>query len=157
MFNYQYIIYSSETDFKFRLNEEVIFDLKKNLGKWQLVDPISKEPVAICHNNILTIKEGYMWDGSTVVGKYYEDECTLEASLLHDVLYNAKKNPDKIEVPFSLFEADKIFRFHLSKLYENSESYFKRILFPKLYYWGLITIGLPWKFGINDYYRLNTF
>ena len=39
-----------------------------------------------------------MWDGSTVIGEYYEDKCTLEASLLHDVLYNAAKNPDDISV-----------------------------------------------------------
>lgn len=153
MLKYQYIVYSSETTFKFRLKETFIFDLKNNFGKWQLLEPISKVPVAICHNNILEIKEGYMWDGSTVVGNYYEDHQTLEASLVHDVLYNAKKNPQDIKVPFSLFEADKILMHHLLQLYKN-EGFIKRCLFPRLYYLGLITIGIPWKFGNNEYYRL---
>jgi hypothetical protein len=154
MIKFQYIIFSSTETFKFRLKESVSFNFDKNLGQWQLLDPQSEEVVAICNNNIIEIKAGYMWDGSTVIGEYYEDHETLEASLLHDVLYNAKKNPDNIEVSFTLFEAGRIFRDLLLKLYENNESYFKRKLFPRLYYLGLITIGIPWKFGNNEYYKL---
>ena len=154
MIKFQYIIFSSTENYKFRLKEDVSFNLNENLGKWQLFDPQTQEVVAICNNNIVEVKAGYMWDGSTVIGEYYEDYETLEASLLHDVFYNAKKNPDNIEVPFSLFEADRIFRDLLLKLYENNESYFKRKIFPRLYYLGLITIGIPWKFGTNEYYKL---
>jgi hypothetical protein len=52
-----------------------------------------------CRASIVAVYPGYMWDGSTVVGKYYEDEVTLVASLVHDVLYNANKNPDNIIFP----------------------------------------------------------
>ena len=154
MFKIKYIIFSSEYDFKFILNEEMTFNLECDLGKWQLLDPKTEEVVAICDNNVVTVKVGYMWDGSTVIGKYYEDFETLEASLLHDVLYNAKKNPEGKEVPVSLFDADVIFRNHLLALYKNNENFFKRKIFPWIYYLGLITVGLPWKFGKNDFYKL---
>lgn len=156
MIKFQYIIFSSTETFKFRLKENVSFNLEKNLGKWQLFDPQSNEVVAICNNNLIEVKAGYMWDGSTVIGEYYEDFETLEASLLHDVLYNAKKNPQNIEVPFSLFLADKIMLKHLLQLNKN-KGFIKKWLFPHLYYLGLVTIGIPWKFGTNDYYRLIKF
>lgn len=153
MFKVKYIIFSSEYDFKFILNEEMTFNLEYDLGKWQLLDPKTEEVVAVCDNNVVTVKVGYMWDGSTVIGEYYEDEQTMEASLLHDVLYNAKKNPQNIEVPFSLFLADKIMMRHLLKLYKG-QGFIKSWLFPHLYYWGLTTVGIPWKWGNNDYYTL---
>ena len=153
MLKVKYIIYSSEVDFKFILNEEIKFYLEYDLGNWSLIDPKTEEEVAICEGNVVTAKIGYMWDGSTVIGEYYEDEQTMEASLLHDILYNAKKNPQDIEVSFSLFLADKIMMRHLLKLY-NDEGFVKRWLFPHLYYWGLISVGIPWKFGNNDYYTL---
>ena len=154
MIKFQYIIFSTEEQFKFRLKESVSFNLNKNLGKWQLLSPKSGEVVAICNNDILEIKAGYAWNGSPIIGEYYEDYETLEASLLHDVLYNAKKNPKGIDVPFTLFQVDRIFTDLLLKLYKNNESYFKRKIFPRLYYLGLITIGIPWKFGNNEYYLL---
>lgn len=153
MFKVKYIIFSNEYDFNFILNEEMTFNLEYDLGKWQLLDPKTEEVVAICDNNVVTVKVGYMWDGSTVIGEYYEDEQTMEASLLHDVLYNAYKNPQDIEVPFSLFLADKIMMRHLLKLYKG-QGFVKSWLFPHLYYWGLATVGIPWKFGNNDYYTL---
>lgn len=153
MFKVNYIIFSSEYDFKFILNEEMTFNLEYDLGKWQLLDPKTEEVVAICDSNVVTVKIGYMWDGSTVIGEYYEDEQTMEASLLHDVLYNAYKNPQDIDVPFSLFLADKIMMRHLLKLYKG-QGFIKSWLFPHLYYLGLITIGIPWKFGNNEYYKL---
>ena len=67
-----------------------------------------------CRASIVTVYPDYMWDGSTVVGKYYEDEVTLAASLIHDILYNAKKNPDDIKVKFNLWKADTIFSEYLS-------------------------------------------
>ena len=153
MIKFQYIIFSSTEKFKFRLKEDFVFETNIDLGKWNLIDPQSNEIVVICNENEVTVKAGYMWDGSTVIGEYYEDFETLEASLLHDVLYNAKKNPQDIEVPFSLFLADKIMMQHLLQLNKN-KGFIKRWLFPHLYYLGLITIGIPWKFGNNKYYKL---
>lgn len=154
MIKFQYIIFSSTENFKFRLKEDFVFETNIDLGKWKLIDPQSNEIVVICNENEVTVKAGYMWDGSTVIGEYYEDFETLEASLLHDVLYNAKKNPEGKEVPFSLFDADVIFRDHLLTLYENNGNFFKRKIFPWIYYLGLITIGIPWKMGKNDFYKL---
>lgn len=153
MIKFQYIIFSSTENFKFRLKENVIFETKENLGNWNLIDPVTTDIVATCKDNVINVNPGYMWDGSTVIGEYYEDFETLEASLLHDVLYNAKKNPQDIEVPFSLFLADKIMMRHLLQLNKN-KGFIKRWLFPHLYYLGLITIGIPWKFGNNEYYKL---
>ena len=153
MIKFQYIIFSSTEKFKFRLKEDFVFETNINLGKWNLIDPQSNEIVVICNENEVVVKAGYMWDGSTVIGEYYEDLETLEASLLHDVLYNAKKNPQNIEVPFSLFLADKIMMQHLLQLNKN-KGFIKKWLFPHLYYLGLITIGIPWKFGNNEYYKL---
>lgn len=98
MVKFQFILFSAEETFKFRLKEDMKFDIKKDLGQWNLIDPRNNTIVATCNKNIINVYEGYMWDGSTVIGEYYEDECTLEASLLHDVLYNAAKNPDDISV-----------------------------------------------------------
>lgn len=154
MINFQYIIFSSTEKFKFRLKEDFVFETNINLGKWNLIDPQSNEIVVICNENEVTVKAGYMWDGSTVIGEYYEDMQTLEASLFHDILYNAKKNPEGKKVSFTLFEADEMHRDHLITLYENDKSFFKRKIFPWIYYFGLITVGLPWKFGKNEYYKL---
>lgn len=153
MIKFQYIIFSSTETFKFRLKENAVFEIKENLGNWNLIDPVTADIVATCKDNVITVKAGYMWDGSTVIGEYYEDFETLEASLLHDVLYNAKKNPQDIKVPFSLFLADKIMMRHLLQLNKN-KGFIKRWLFPHLYYLGLITVGIPWKFGNNEYYKL---
>lgn len=98
MVKFQFIFFSAEETFKFRLKEDVKFDIKKDLGQWNLIDPRNNTIIATCNKNIINVYEGYMWDGSTVIGEYYEDECTLEASLLHDVLYNAAKNPNDISV-----------------------------------------------------------
>ena len=103
MVKFQFILFSDKETFKFRLKECIKFDIKKDLGQWNLIDPRNNTIVATCNKNIISVYKGYMWDGSTVIGEYYEDECTLEASLLHDVLYNAVKNPDDIKVPFNLF------------------------------------------------------
>lgn len=98
MVKFQLILFSAEETFKFRLKEDISFNLKRDLGQWNLIDPRNNTIVATCNKNIISVYEGYMWDGSTVIGEYYEDECTLEASLLHDVLYNAAKNPNDIPV-----------------------------------------------------------
>ncbi|MBQ7820544.1 MAG: hypothetical protein IJ341_12720 [Bacteroidales bacterium] len=154
MIYYQPIRFESHDEtFKYRLIKKKIFATGYNFGNWELRTPENKV-VAKCMGSIIVAYPNYMWDGSTVVGKYYEDEITLEASLLHDILYNANKNPDNIEVPFTLFQADKIFKERLLGLYKNERNFFKAKIFPNLYYLSLITIGIPWKFGTNDYYKL---
>lgn len=154
MIHYQYISFNDKENYEYRLLQKVIFVTGKELGIWELRTP-DDVVVAKSLGTIVVVYPGYMWDGSTIVGQYYEDEVTLKASLIHDVLYNAKKNPDDIKVSFSLFTADSIFRDYLKLLYKkNKGSFFQKYIFPHLYYLGLITIGIPWKFGNNKYYKL---
>ena len=154
MIHYQHISFNDKESYEYRLLNKMIFVTGKELGKWELRTP-DNIVVAKCLGSIVVIYPGYMWDGSTVVGQYYEDEITLEASLIHDVLYNAKKNPEDIKVSFSLFTADSIFRNYLKQLYKkNKGSFFQKYICPELYKWGLWIFGLPWKFGNNKFYKL---
>jgi hypothetical protein len=154
MIYYQEISFNDKENYKYRLLNKITFIINKDLGRWELRTP-NNIVVAKCLGSIIIVYPGYMWDGSTVIGNYYEDEATLEASLIHDVLYNAKKNPDDIKVSFSLFTADSIFRDYLKLLYKkNKGSFFQKYIFPELYKWGLWIFGLPWKFGNNKYYKL---
>lgn len=154
MIHYEQIDFSSSGEsYKYRLLEKVIFVSTHNLGKWELYTP-ENDKVATCNGKIITVFPGYMWDGLTVIGAIYEDEITLKASILHDVLYNAKKNPDDIDIDFTLFRADLIFRSYLCDLYGKSGGFIQKYIFPNLYLFGLWTLGLPWKFGNNGYYKL---
>lgn len=119
---YERIDFSEEETFHYKLIQKVIFVTGEQLGYWDLYTP-DNHLVASCRGSIVQIFEGYMWDGSTVIGKYYEDEVTLEASLIHDILYNAKKNPDDIKVPFSLWKADSIFADYLVRLYRKNGTF----------------------------------
>ena len=154
MVKYKTISFLDEETFHYELIEKKIFATGEQLGYWDMYTPDGKL-VAKCRGSIVSVLPGYMWDGSTVVGEYYEDGVTLEASLIHDVLYNAKKNPEDIKVSFSLFTADSIFRNYLKQLYKkNKGSFFQKYIFPELYKWGLWIFGLPWKFGNNKFYKL---
>ena len=154
MIGYQTITFKGTEEYSYRLLQKKVYATGYNLGRWELRTP-ENVIAARCLGSVVIVYPGYMWDGSTVIGEYYEDEVTLEASLIHDVLYNAKKNPEDIKVPFSLFTADSIFRDYLRLLYKkNNGTFFQKYIFPNLYKWGLWTFGLPWKFGNNKYYKL---
>lgn len=153
MLHYKKIDFNNGETFKYKLLQKVIFATGTELGKWELYTP-DNIVVAKCFGSVVVAYPNYMWDGSTVIGKYYEDEVTLEASLIHDILYNAKKNPDNIKVKFSLFRADMIFRDYLRQNYRKKGNWFQKYMFPNLYMTGLWVVGLPWKFGNNNYYRL---
>jgi hypothetical protein len=155
MIYYQQITFESNGEsFKYRLTKKKIFATGYNFGKWELRNP-ENEVVAKCDGSIVVAYPNYLWDGSTVIGEHYEDEVTLEASLIHDILYNAKKNPDDIKVKVSLFRADMIFRDYLRQNYRKKGNWFQKYIFPNLYMTGLWIGGLPWKFGNNKYYKLN--
>lgn len=153
MIQYETIEFKGEETFNYRLTRKVIYATGENLGYWNLVTP-EGEVVVKCRGSIVSVLEGYMWDGTTVMGSHYEDDVTLEASLIHDVLYNAAKNPDDIKVPFSLWTADAIFADYLERIYRRKGSFFQRWVMPTIYKWGLWTVGTPWKFGNNKYYKL---
>lgn len=153
MIYYDKINFNDKETYKYSLTKKKIFVTGENLGYWNLCNPDGLI-VAKCMSGVVAVYPGYMWDGSTIVGDYYEDEVTLEASLIHDVLYNAKKNPQDKSVPFSLFKADKIFKDYLISGYRKKGNWFQKYIFPHLYKWGLWFFGLPWKFGNNEYYIL---
>lgn len=107
--------------------------------------------VASGRHNTLTVYPGYQWDGCTVIGKIYENEVTLQASILHDVLYNVGKNSDYFP-HFILSDVDLWFRQLMEQLYAPKKS-----IIPGLYYWIITIFGWPWKFGTNPGYKiLNT-
>lgn len=157
MLKYEKIDFKSHGEsYKYRLLQRAIFVSHYHLGYWDLFTP-NGEKVASCNGKVIVVYPNYMWDGSTVIGSFYEDEVTLTASLVHDVLYNAVKNPDDIEVDFNLFKADKIFRDFLKQYYTNDGNWFQRWIFPDIYMLGLWIFGLPWKFGNNGYYKIKLF
>lgn len=154
MMHYEKIDFQDKEIYKYKLLKKKIFVMGVNMGEWELLSP-EGTIVTKCYGSVIGVYPEYMWDGCTVIGEKYEDEITLESSLLHDVLYNAKKNPDGIEVPFSLFGADKIFCDLMTSLYKiHKGTFFQKYIFPKLYLAGLWTVGIPWKFGKNKYYKL---
>ncbi len=154
MIDYETIDFKDKETYKYKLLKKKIFVIGMNLGQWKLIAPCGSI-VAQSFGSVIAVYPNYMWDGCTVIGEKFEDEVTLEASLLHDVLYNAKKNPDNIKVPFSLFKADKIFCEEMTRMYNfHNGTFFQKYIFPKLYLIGLWTVGIPWKFGNNKYYSL---
>lgn len=154
MIKYETVDVQDKETFKYKLLSKRIFVLGRNVGKWEMYDP-QGNMVAKSYGSTLVAFPNYMWDGSTVIGDLFEDEVTLEASLVHDILYNAKKNPDDIPVPFCLGVADKILCEVMQTLYKMKKaSFYKKYIFPKLYLTGLLTVGIPWKFGNNKYYTI---
>ena len=150
---YEKIDFNDEESYSYILTAKKIFATGYQLGHWELFTPEGVRVVK-CDGSIVTVFSGYMWDGSTVVGNFYEDDVTLEASLIHDVLYNANKNPNDVKVPFTLWKADSIFAEYLAIGYGKKKMFFKKHLIPNFYKWGLWVLGTPWKFGNNDYYLL---
>lgn len=153
MFHYKKIDFNNGETYRYKLLQKVIFVTGRDLGKWELYTP-DNTIVAKCFGSVVVVFPNYMWDGTTVIGDYYEDDVTLKASLIHDVLYNAKKNPNDVKLPFTLWEADSILADYLSIGYRKKKSFFKKLLTPFIYKWGLWTLGIPWKFGNNKYYIL---
>ena len=79
MVKYKTISFSDGETFHYELIEKKIFATGEQLGYWDMYTPDGKL-VAKCRGSIVSVLPGYMWDGSTVVGEYYEDEVTMEAS-----------------------------------------------------------------------------
>lgn len=153
MIYYEEVDVNDAESFKYKLLDKRVFAVGKNIGKWEMLDPCGNI-VAKSFGSAVVVYPNYLWDGSTVVGNFFEDDVTLEASLIHDVLYNAKKNPNNIEVPFSLWWADKVFADYLMAFYEKKKEFWKKYLISKTYKWGLWILGTPWKFGNNKYYKI---
>lgn len=91
---------------------------------------------------MLIVYSGYRWDGSTVAGRFYENQQTLRCSILHDVLYQLAKQKD-FKSPCSMWRADRIFR---NEMKDCGVSFFLR----NVWFYGITLLGWPWKFGKRD-------
>lgn len=106
------------------------------IGKWKLKDKKGKL-VAEADIDKLTIYPGYKWDGCTGIGMLYEDIYTLQASLLHDILYEALAVKGFNPV-YSSFQAD----YWFSQLIKILAGY--KIL-PEVYRAALAVLGTPYR------------
>ena len=84
MIQYETVDVQDKESFKYKLLSKRIFVLGRNVGKWEMYDP-QGNMVAKSYGSTLVAFPNYMWDGSTVIGDLFEDEVTLEASLVHDI------------------------------------------------------------------------
>lgn len=85
--------------------------------------------------NILIIYKGYAWDGCTGVPSY---DWNLEASLVHDVLYQVKKCPNGEACKANWWQVDRLF---LSMMKNLGASWIQR----NTYYMGVCVFGSIFK------------
>lgn len=83
----------------------------------------------------LKIKKGYSWDGCTGVPSY---PWNLEASLVHDVLYQVKKNPNGELCKATWWQVDNLFK---AMMQNAGASWLQRTT----YYLGVRTFGYFFK------------
>ena len=135
---------SNNAKYKYLTNKTISFTVDgMNVGKWDLYDAENGtigKLLAKGRGNTVEVYSGFRWDGSTVIGDFFENEITLKSSILHDILYIVAKN-NNFKAKFNLFQADNWYREYMSVQ-------FKRTSFiPWAYYIGITLFGLPWKFG----------
>lgn len=79
-----------------------------NLGSWDMRRESDNLLLAQASTegdlSTLYVYPQFTWDGCTGVGRIKESKYTLLASLVHDILYIAKKNCHSL--PFTLDDAD---------------------------------------------------
>lgn len=112
-----------------------------DLGEWDLLDTNDKL-IASAKKDKLIIHPGFKWDGCTVIGELYEDKYTLQASLLHDVLYTVL-SVKGFKAPFSALQADYWFTALLGII-----SGYK--VLPKVYRASLAVAGTPFMLVSTD-------
>jgi len=66
--------------YKYQLAENYVIDLNIKIDV-----PIDTEYINLTTSGILTIKEGYAWDGAS--GPTWDDKSNMRGSLVHDALY----------------------------------------------------------------------
>ena len=79
MIEYKTITFKGAEEYSYCLLQKKIYVTGYNLGHWELRTP-ENTVVAKCLGSIVVVYPGYMWDGSTVIGEYYEDKVTLESA-----------------------------------------------------------------------------
>lgn len=134
----------SNAKYKFLVNKTIIFKVPgMDVGKWDMYDCESGtigKLMAKGRGNTVEVYHGFRWDGSTVVGNFFENEVTLKGSILHDILYIVAKN-NNFKSTFNLFQADIWFRKYMSDSFNHPS------FIPWCYYIGLTIFGWPWKIG----------
>lgn len=106
------------------------------VGKWKMYD---KKGTLVAEADIdtVTIYPGYVWDGCTIIGLLYEDKYTLQASLLHDILYEVLAVRGYKPV-FSTYQAD----YWFTQLIKIISGY--KVL-PEVYRAALAILGAPFR------------
>lgn len=88
------------------LTEDYTISVEKmNFGLWNAYTKDGQLLIK-AWGNVLEIKKGYAWDGCTGVPSY---DWNIEASLVHDVLYQVKKNPNGYLCTSSWWQVDTLF------------------------------------------------
>lgn len=113
-----------------------------DFGRFSAYDKTTKELLICAEGNTLTVYKGYAWDGCSVVGRVYETENTLKASLLHDILYQVGKQKG-YKAAYTLTQADKEFLWLMKAL---GVGWFVR----NTWWAGVTTFGALWKMGTLD-------
>lgn len=107
-----------------------------DLGEWDLLDNNDKL-IASAKKDKLIIHPGFKWDGCSVIGELYEDKYTLQASLLHDVLYTVL-SVEGFKAPFSALQADYWFTT-LLRIISGRKT------LPRVYRAALAVAGTPYR------------
>lgn len=132
--------------YKYQTTEEIVFEIEgMDVGVWDLYaaeNGTIGRLIAKGRGNKVEVKQGFKWDGCSVIGDFYENDVTLKGSLLHDLLYVVAKNKN-FKAKFNLFQADIWFRKYMSLEYKRQS------VLPWIYYLAITIFGLPWKLGKN--------
>lgn len=122
--------YTLTEDYKIKVNNI-------DFGKFELygVDEWRDTLFAKGDGDTLTIYKGYAWDGCTAVPSY---DWNLEASLVHDVLYQTKKCPGGSACKATWWQVDRLF---LNMMKEAGATWLQR----RTYYTGVRTFGALFK------------
>lgn len=147
---------NAKDDDCYMITKERMFQFKgMNVGNWIL----KKEEIQVAAGStegsgsdlISTVKvfPGFHWDGCTGVGKITESKYTLLASLLHDILYIVKKNSQNPK--FTLEQADVLLKKQID-MWQKADGHMNGQ--GSIYFWGIQTLGWPWKSGKIEGYTV---
>lgn len=118
--------------YKFVTSSQVVVSISKFLGDWE-AESVSDSSVRISvKDGSVSVSRGYAWDGIT---GGFNTEKTMEASLVHDILYQSIRNG----FPIGRKKSDTVFREILKK-----NGFFLRSI-----YYGVVRV-VGWSFCKRD-------
>lgn len=132
--------YKRDSKWKYTLTEDYVLKVNNvDFGCFTLVchdlDTGRNRPYVTGCGDTLTIFKGYSWDGCTAVPDY---SWNLEASLVHDALYQSKKCDGGEACEITWYQVDRLF---LNMMKNLGASWIQR----NTYYAGVRTFGFFFK------------